>query len=295
MLEHLRLDGHGRSPIRGRQAAFNAASRDQWDGFSAHRRKVSALLGAGASPRPTRLCVLGAGNCNDLDLPALLDAHREVHLVDLDAEALDRGVTRQGVINHPSLRRHGGVDLTGCLDAIATWSPLTPIGPADLAALSDWPADRVGKALPGPFDRVASTCLLTQLIDTASHSLGDGHSQFGAVIRAIRSGHLRLLARLASSQSEAVLVNDVVSSDTFPTLSSFPEPDLPDLLIRLANAGNFIQGAHPKALITALRADPALCSKVTSLESTPPWLWRLHARHYLVWALTFRMGVRLGR
>src|SRR4051794_967943 len=47
-----------------RQAQFNHESRDQWDGFATHRAKVSALLGAGGPRGATRLCVLGAGNCN---------------------------------------------------------------------------------------------------------------------------------------------------------------------------------------------------------------------------------------
>src|SRR5260221_9090475 len=120
---------------RGRQARFNAESRDQWDGFSDHRRRVSALLGAGLGPRPTRLCVLGAGNGNDLDLRTLLEAHREVHLVDLDREALARGAEGQGVANDPGLHLHGGLDVTGMLDAIAGWSPHAPIAGSDLSAL----------------------------------------------------------------------------------------------------------------------------------------------------------------
>src|SRR4051794_33231597 len=86
---------------RARHAGFNAASLDQWDGFACHRRKVTGLLVADADRGRTRLCVLGSGNCNDLDLPALLDAHRDVTLVDVDAEALARGVARQGVAGHP--------------------------------------------------------------------------------------------------------------------------------------------------------------------------------------------------
>ncbi len=124
---------------RGRQAAFNASSRGQWDGFSGHRRKVAALLGVGMAPGRTRLCVLGVGNGNDLDLPALLEAHREVHLVDLDPAALASGVERQGVLDYPALHLHGGLDVTGMLDAVATWSPRTPIQPADLEALVEWP------------------------------------------------------------------------------------------------------------------------------------------------------------
>ena len=155
---------------KGRQAAFNASSRDQWDGFAGHRQKVSALLGGGGHGR-TRLCVLGAGNGNDLDLPLLLEIHREVHLVDLDSEALARA-SNDGDLGPPSWM-HGGIDVTGMLDAVANWSSRTPVGPADLLALADWPSHRVAIALPGPFDLVASTCLLSPLIGNAYHAVGE--------------------------------------------------------------------------------------------------------------------------
>jgi hypothetical protein len=132
------------------QAALNSASQTQWDAFASHRRQVTALLMTGADPGRTRLCVLGAGNGNDLDLSALLRAHREVHLVDLDPEALIRGARRQGVEEHPSLYRHGGVDVTSMLDAIATWSPRTPIPPADRASWPIGPPDASGGPSRGP-------------------------------------------------------------------------------------------------------------------------------------------------
>lgn len=278
---------------RRRQAAFNAASRDQWDGFERHRRAVSALLvGAGADPGPGlgRLCVLGAGNGNDLDLPALLAAHRAVHLVDLDADALALGVSRQGLAGHPGLHRHGGVDLAGLLDVMARWSPGTRVGPSELSALAEWPAGRVAMALPGLFERVASTCLLSQLIGTASRALGEGHPQIGPVVRAIRAGHLRLLARLAAPGGSAVLITDVVSSEALPALATMPESSLAGLLPSLARSGDHIRGVHPSALISALRDDPELAGRVTGREAARPWRWRLHARDYLVWALTFRVG-----
>jgi hypothetical protein len=285
-----RARGSPLDDLRRRQAGFNAASRGQWDGFAAHRRRVSALLGAGARSGRGRLCVLGAGNGNDLDLPALLAAHREVHLVDLDREALILGAGHQGVSDHPALRLHGGLDVTGMLDAIATWDPLASIGPETLSALADWPAGLFAMALPGPFDRVASTCLLSQLINTASHALGAGHPQLKSVARAIRVGHLRLLARLASPGGEVVLITDVASSETFPALSTWPDSDLAGLLARLASEGNMIYGVRPSELVSALRDDPELARQVTGLESARPWRWRLHERDYLVWAMTFRAG-----
>src|SRR5690348_15383718 len=70
------------------QIAFNAETRDHWDAFAGHRAKVTGLLTSGGLPGASRLCVLGAGNCNDVDLAALLRAHREVHLVDVRLPAI---------------------------------------------------------------------------------------------------------------------------------------------------------------------------------------------------------------
>jgi hypothetical protein len=216
-------------------------------------------------------------------------AHREVDLVDLDPEALARGVARQGVAEHPSLHRFGGVEVTGMLDAIATWSPRTPIRPAELSALAEWPARRVGLTLPGPFDLVASTCLLRPLIGNAFHAVGEGHPQFSELVQAIRVGHLCLLTQLAASGGAAILITDLVSSDTFPTLESLPESSLPGLLPRLARERNFFHGVNPADLASLFRRDPVLDATVTGLESIPPWRWNLHSRVYLVWAMKYRV------
>jgi hypothetical protein len=142
-----------------RQVAFNATSRDQWEAFGEHRRCLTRVLTSGATVERSRLCVLGAGNANDLDLPALLAAYREVHLVDIDAEALAHGAARQAVAGHPRLHLFGGVDVTATLGVLADRTPRSELGPADLDALAAWPASRVAQVLPGGFDRVASTCL----------------------------------------------------------------------------------------------------------------------------------------
>jgi hypothetical protein len=275
-----------------RQARFNHESRDQWDGFAAHRAKVSALLGAGEPRGATRLCVLGAGNCNDLDLVALREAHREVHLVDLDARAIEGGVARRGLADCEGLHRHGGLDVTGMLDAIAGWSPVGPIPGEDLAALVEWPSRRVGLALPGPFDLVASTCLLSQIVGNAARALGEAHPRFADAVRALRLGHLRLLAQLASPGGRVVLITDVVSSDHEPALITIPEVSLAALLPRLARRGALIHGVNPAQLLSVFRTDPVLASRVVGLETTPPWLWKLHERAYLVRAIRCRIGSR---
>jgi len=137
---------------------------------------------------------------------------------------------------------------------------------------------------------VGSTCLISQLFETARHALGPTHTSLGAVETAIRTGHLRLLARLTLPGGSAVLTTEVASSDTVPDLAGLPEDALPALLTRLQQTGNHFRGVHPEGMLAAVRDDPWLRSRVARVKSSRPWRWRLHARDYLVWAMTFRVG-----
>ncbi len=278
---------------RARQSRFNSESRGQWDGFASHRQIVNGVLAAGSGETRGRLCVLGGGNCNDLDLPALLELFREVHLVDLDLEALALGAERQGVADRPTLHRHGGLDLTGMIDVMAGWSPFCHLSDADLEALVEWPARRVALALPAPFDRVASTCLLSQIIGNAFHSIGERHPRFPDVVRAIRLGHLRLLNRLATPGGEVILITDVVSSDAVPELATVRDSELPGLLARLTRGGGgLIHGVNPTEVRETFRKDPILSRNVAGMTELRPWLWRLHERVYLVYTLKYRVSAQ---
>ena len=275
-----------------RQVAFNATSRDQWEAFAEHRRCLTAVLAREATAGRSRLCVLGAGNTNDLDLTALLSAHREVHLVDIDSEALVRGAERQGVAKHPRLHLHGGVDVTATLGVLSGRTPMSELGPADFDAMAAWPASRTALVLPGGFDRVASTCLLSQILETAAHSLGRDHHQLADAQAALRAGHLRLMARLAAPGGEAVLVTDVVSSQILAELPALDAKELAGLLPGLRGKGDHFRGVHPRQLLAALRADPSLGPLVASVALLAPWRWRLHDETYLVAAMAFRLAPR---
>jgi hypothetical protein len=275
-----------------RQVAFNATSRDQWDRFSEHRRRLTALLARQATVERSRLCVLGAGNANDLDLTALLAAHREVHLVDIDSEALAGGVERQGVARHPRLRVHGGVDVTAALGMLSDWTPMSELAPADFDAMAAWPSSRAAVFLPGGFDRVASTCLLSQILETAAHSLGEGHRQLIEVQAALRAGHLRLMARLAAPAAEAVVVSEVVSSRFLAELPALAEEGLAGLLPGLGRTGNHFRGVHPRQLLAALWGDPSIKPLIAATVALKPWRWRLHDETYLVGGIGFRLTPR---
>src|SRR5688500_2807655 len=94
------------------QIRLNRITRDGWSRYSSHREHLTRLLTKKDFPGG-RLLVLGAGNCNDLDLQGLLRSFSELHLVDIDAEALDWGVNEQGLSGNEQIVLHGGLDVTG--------------------------------------------------------------------------------------------------------------------------------------------------------------------------------------
>ena len=52
----------------------NLQADDTWELYASHRERVMRLLLDARSPSAERLCLLGAGNLNDIDLSALLSA-----------------------------------------------------------------------------------------------------------------------------------------------------------------------------------------------------------------------------
>jgi hypothetical protein len=270
------------------QSANNAESRGQWEVFGPHRAKVTGLLRDTPQPGTSRLCVLGAGNCNDLDLNVLLRHHREVHLVDLDAAALAEGVARQGLAGQAAIHQHGAVDVTGVIDLLGEWSPQAAVPDDDLARCASEPVRRVGPALPGPFEVAASTCLLSQLVQPIVGALGEAHPRFLAALQAIRAGQLRLLADLVVPGGLGVLIIDFVSSDSFAPLATLSEEALAAVAPELIRAQNFFHGANPAVLTSLFRTDPVVAPHVAALECARPWLWNLGPRVYAVCAWKFR-------
>ena len=266
------------------QIENNRSSRDHWELFRDHRERVGELLRA--TPPGGRLCVLGAGNCNDLDLPALLAHCRELHLVDLDAAALEHGTTRQGAAPGSALFLHFGLDLTGMLSVMDDWSPAATVTDADLLACIEQPVQHVVPRLPGPFDVVASVCLLSQLVGGVSRTVGRDHPRFADLVFAIRAGHFNLLLNLIRPGGMGLLITDFVSSDTVPNLDQLDDDALP----YLAETRNFFDGVNPFVLESLLRTAPMVAPRLAEVVTFPVWRWHFGPRTYLVWAARFRVN-----
>jgi hypothetical protein len=274
------------------QIELNRTSAGGWQSFTEHRKKVTDLLIG--KRNSLRLCILGAGNCNDLDLKTLLETHEEIHLVDVDSSALARGVAQQALENHPAIQLHGGIDVTGALDDMTGWSPGTPIDATDIETFLAKPIRGAGAVLPHPFDVVRSTCVLSQLMDAVVEAVGTKHAQFVRLVQTVRAAHLHLLMHLVAPGGAAALITDIVSSDTCPGLASVGEEALPVLLIRLMQERNFFHGVNPALVTSVLRTDPVLNRQVSEMKCANPWLWNLGPRVYAVCAWKLRKRCNVG-
>lgn len=250
----------------------NRQGRGAWERFAAHRARVTALLAEVATPGAS-LCLLGAGNLNDVDLGRVERAYAAVVLADADERSLRAGLARQlpaAGPHGPQLRIAAPVDLGGVLGSLPLGEP-PDAGAA--AALVRWLAGAPPPALPGaPFTVTASTGLLTQLLQSVVESSFDARSSV-AVRLALRDRHLRDLVSLTAPGGHAVLVTDVVATTTAPALLSTPPERLEPAMTELVAAGNFFTGVNPYRLVAVLEED----ERVAAVRLADPWLWPVTA------------------
>jgi hypothetical protein len=270
-------------------ARRNRCSRESWDDYAEHRRNVMELLAdaAGDQAKPRRLCALGAGNCNDLDLLHLLRGYDEIHLVDVDGPAVEAGVARQRAAG-PRVRIHGRMDVTACLHALVRDLSAN----ADNGQLDGWIEKiRTLPAFPqpSPFCVVVSLGLMTQLAEIAIALVGGPeHPRGNDLLFSLRNHHLRKILEMTRPGGVAILITDVVSSATFPELVTLDERSLPREMYRQVAAKNFFTGANPYALEAMFRNDADLASRVSEVEMLDPWRWKQGPRTLLVSGLRLR-------
>jgi hypothetical protein len=264
----------------------NARTASHWALYAGHRERLHQLLDAHAG---RRLAILGAGNGNDLDVEALTQKFREVHLGDLDGAALDRSARRLTAAARKRVRLHRGRDLSGLLSVLPAWREHAPTA-VELAGAVPFAAALVASRLPGPFDVVVSDCLLSQISWTCFQALSGGELLTSVLCVALAT-HLRALVSLTKPGGRCLLVTDAVSSDTEP-LDDLEGPHAADergaLLRRLDAEGRLFSGTSPSLALSLLTNDPELSRDVVDPFVVEPWVWRLAPqRSVLVYALSF--------
>jgi hypothetical protein len=267
----------------------NRASAGGWDDFGEHRARLTALIEtSAASATAGRLALIGAGNCNDVDLAALAARFRELHLFDLDAEAVARASARQAPEVAARLVVHAPVDVSGAYDHLPGIRART-LPAAELSALPDVALARALAAVPdvaGTFDTVVSACCLSQIMHSCFLGIGQ-HAQLDAVAGALGRTHLRYLLTLARPGGQVLLVSDMVSSETYPLEEMWGTRPADELIGDVERAGNFLSGTARTFMRRLCVTDPAITVLTAGPPTAPaPWLWRLGGGlTFLVYAL----------
>jgi hypothetical protein len=236
------------NPLVVHQAEINRSTVENWASFAPHRRRVTDLIVGGSSRQESRLAVLGAGNCNDLDLESLAASFAAVDLFDVDAQALARGIRSQSMESSPRFFLHGDVDFTGILPRLATL-PQKPDRQAELEELVRLAARIPSLGNNAGYEVVASTCVLSQLISSAVLILGESEPLLPLLVLAMRKTHFRLLCNMVAPRGTAVFVSDLVSSDSCPALLAHSKDDLQPLMEAVVHDRNFFTGLNPYAIL----------------------------------------------
>lgn len=220
------------------------------------------------------MAILGAGNCNDVDLPALASRFAEIHLVDIDEGALQRARTRQPPAVAVKLVLHAPIDVSGALSRLTEFRDKTRT-PTQVALLSGSGCASVREELPGTFDAVLSACVLSQLMYTCQVAFGKRHPMLDATARAVAVAHLRGLVLSVAAGGTGILVTDVVSSNTFPIEELLPERDPVAILKHLDTTNNVLSGTENSFIRRILTKDDVIAPLIEPPRMVPPWLWRL--------------------
>jgi hypothetical protein len=287
------MDGKGRNlqAILGVMKPESRSRGPDWELYAAHREQFTQAVVAAAPPSPGRLCVLGAGKCNDLDLSRLTQAYREVHLVDLEPPLLASALAREEPEVRSRLKPHAPVDLSLLSVKRSSKWQRQPPNLSELTAAASSSLQGLLTRLPGPFDVVVSACVMTQLGFALTHVFPEPHRLLGPLRLAVARLHLQTLVDLTAPHGTALFVSDLVSSTHYP-LSELPPDAKLDAVLRDAVAKRaFYHLAEPE-LVEGLLAELAPTRPLTPLT---PWLWNGPlARTYLVYGLVIAADSAAG-
>ena len=276
------------SPAAKRAVTLNAQTR-VLQTYGQHRQKTMELISLAAGEFVSRVertvSILGAGNCMDLDLQQLATLFHNVSLLDIDCEAVESGVNAVEGLQMSRVQIVAPVDLALPL---ATTKSASLLETGAIAQLCQQLASPLATLPVAPADVIVSTCVLSQILSALTHLVTEEHAQFLPLIQAVRRGHLVRMLQLLKAGGRAILISDLVSSETTPELTSIDDASLPKLLAQALATGNFFSGLHPGVMLQDLATAPDISPSVESPVMIAPWRWQMGPRTYAVYAITFR-------
>ncbi len=229
---------------------------------------------------------MGAGNCNDLDLKRLGQAFSTIHLVDIDKQALNQGVRNQKIDDgNVIIHKHGGVDVTGIEQYLRRWyaGKAMPEKEDMLRCIKDALNTRI--RLPGAMDVVASTGILSQLMEALNRSSGYRHPKFIQLAASVRTRHIELLLASLKPGGRALIITDTVSANKIPGLLEAGPDKLPALFKQIVKDNKCLTGVNPEHLRRVCYESPGIACQISSVRISHPWIWHMPGSPFVVCAV----------
>lgn len=254
------------------QKEANKESLKYFKDFEEHRRQQTDFI-LSSGTKNGRLCVLGAGNCFDMDLARITAHFAEVHLVDIDRDAIRRAQARLSGAAAKKVILHGPVDVSGCNKHLENWRDCK-VTPETLFEFPENAAGRITAQLPGPFDCVVSSCLISQILFTCTEVMGEQHPLLQAALITLLVTHLRVMVALTKHGGRALWITDVSSNRIAPLSGSTNIDNKLDLLDELASRNQIFNYLDPMLIRDLALQDPYLSAKTSMDPLQRAWLWR---------------------
>jgi hypothetical protein len=271
--------------VRQAQREMNRRAPDASDWYTPHRRRLMDEL-----PRVSGdLCVLGAGNCADIDFEHLAKRFDEIHLVDIDEDAITRSRDRQPKLLRERIVLHGDRDLSGILPHLDDWAEQFP-SDAELQQASLRAAHGLLESLGRPFDVTLSACVLSQLVLPFQDTWVLHEEEWDKLIACTTAVHLATLFGATRPGGSGFMAFDVVSSDHLTGLLAYRDRSAEELQAFVeaqVAAGEVSLNPAPGELLAQL-AGSGLGAALADVRVTLPWLWDIKSAHQLVYGLGFR-------
>jgi hypothetical protein len=252
-----------------------------------HRARVMDVLRSARGEFGKTLCVLGPGNGNDIELGQLARDFEKVALVDLDDAAVARAVSRLSVEEVQRTERHCPVDLSGVLRELESWRARKRRTDAEISAVKQLvvaaPRPEIGE-----FDVVASTCILTQLIDAVYMAMPPKHSRRDELLFAVRNRHLDMILEMLKPGGVGVLLTDFAVAGATNNLAPLSELALPSSTQVGMRRSEFFTGTDPFEIRDFYKRTrgPGPTAEDVAIEG--PWCWEVGGRVLAVCAVVFR-------
>lgn len=279
------------------QKMANADTRDKYEVYKHHRDKSTNLILS--LQKGGKILIIGAGNCNDVDLVTFTQNFSEVHLLDIDEEALNFGIKHQLGSQTHNVSLHI-TDVTQIADSYNKLlkNPFHSTANRNINALRNLSFPSV-PSLKEAFNIVVSQCIISQIVEPAVRLWTKEKDLKKAKLFKTLAGelvvaHLKEMAAYLSKGSTGVVITDVVSSEA---VGNFSEHTIQDILYNCYyNSTSLIYGknlfgtnivnifhSYKKDLSTIIQLE------VANPQNAPAWIWEMSkTKQYIVQGFIFQ-------